>query len=140
MLHRAILGTFERFLGIMIENYAGTFPVWLAPVQVVVASITTDANGYAEEVASQLRAAGVRVETDFRNEKINYKIREHSLAKVPLIAVVGRKEAEERKVAVRRLGGEAQTILSLADMVQATRQEALPPDHKRQSVQALAAE
>ena len=128
MLHRAILGTFERFLGIMIENYAGTFPVWLAPVQVVVASITTDANGYAEDVARTLRAAGMRVETDLRNEKINYKIREHSLAKVPLIAVVGRKEAEEGRIALRRLGGEAQTLMTLADAARDLPREALAPD------------
>src|SRR5580658_6382564 len=93
MLHRAILGTFERFLGILIENVAGHFPLWLAPVQVVVATITSDADAFAETAAARLRAAGLRVETDLRNEKINYKIREHSLAKAPVIAVVGRREA-----------------------------------------------
>ena len=94
MLHRAILGSLERFIGVLIENYAGAFPLWLAPVQVVVATITQDADGYAEEVAEALRKAGLRVETDLRNEKVGYKIREHSLAKVPVIAVVGKKEAE----------------------------------------------
>ena len=128
MLHRAILGTFERFLGILIENYAGAFPLWLAPTQVVVATITSDADGYAEEAAARLRAAGLRVETDLRNEKINYKIREHSLAKVPVIAVVGRKEAEEGKLALRRLGKEWQTVLTLDEARAALSDEALPPD------------
>jgi len=113
MLHRAILGSFERFLGILIENFAGKFPLWLAPVQVVVATITSDANDYAEDVAATLRAAGLHVETDTRNEKINYKVREHSHAKVPVIAVVGMREAEERTVALRRLGGKDQEILAL---------------------------
>jgi threonyl-tRNA synthetase len=131
MLHRAILGTFERFLGIMIENYAGAFPLWLAPVQVVVATITSDADGYAEAAAARLRAAGLRVETDLRNEKINYKIREHSLAKVPVIAVVGRKEAEEGKLALRRLGKEWQQILTLDEATTALADESLPPDLAR---------
>jgi threonyl-tRNA synthetase len=130
MLHRAILGTFERFLGILIENYAGAFPLWLAPVQVVVATITSDADGYAEAAAARLRAAGLRVELDLRNEKINYKIREHSLAKVPVIAVVGRKEAEEGKLALRRLGKEWQTILTLDEACTALSGESLPPDLK----------
>jgi threonyl-tRNA synthetase len=113
MLHRAILGSFERILGILIENYAGAFPLWLAPTQVVVATITSDADDYAHEVAQALREAGLRVETDLRNEKINYKIREHSLAKTPIIAVVGRKEAEDRTVALRRLGaGNTQELIS----------------------------
>ena len=128
MLHRAILGTFERFLGILIENYAGAFPLWLAPTQVVVATITSDADSYAEAAAARLRAAGLRVETDLRNEKINYKIREHSLAKVPVIAVVGRKEAEEGKLALRRLGKEWQTVLTLDEACAALSDEALPPD------------
>ena len=128
MLHRAILGTFERFLGILIENYAGAFPLWLAPTQVVVATITSDADSYAEAAAARLRAAGLRVETDLRNEKINYKIREHSLAKVPVIAVVGRKEAEEGKLALRRLGKEWQTVLTLDEARAALSDEALPPD------------
>jgi len=128
MLHRAILGSFERFIGIMIENYAGRFPLWLAPVQVVVAPITSDANDYASGVAEALRKAGLRVDTDLRNEKINYKVREHSLAKVPVIAVVGRKEAETGEVALRYLGSDGQTILSVADAVARLSDEALPPD------------
>ena len=135
MLHRAILGTFERFLGILIENVAGAFPLWLAPVQAVVATITSDADGYAEEAAAKLRAAGLRVETDLRNEKINYKVREHSLAKVPVIAVVGRREAEEGKVALRRLGSQAQQIVTLDEAVTLLSDEALPPDLKRKGVQ-----
>ena len=128
MLHRAILGSFERFIGIMIENYAGRFPMWLAPVQVVVAPITSDANDYAEKVTAALRAAGLRVEADLRNEKINYKIREHSLQKVPVIAVVGRKEAETGEVALRFLGSDGQTILSIEDAARRLSGDALPPD------------
>jgi len=128
MLHRAILGSFERFIGIMIENYAGAFPLWLAPVQAVVATITSDADGYAEDVAAKFRAAGLRVETDLRNEKINYKIREHSVGKVPAIAVVGRKEAEEGMVAIRRLGSQAQTIVSVEEAIRLLTEEATPPD------------
>jgi len=127
MLHRAILGSFERFLAILIEQYAGRFPLWLAPVQAVVATITSDANGYAEEVAKALADAGLRVETDLRNEKINYKIREHSVAKLPVIVVVGRREAEERTVALRRLGGKTQEILGLDAAVAQLRDEAAPP-------------
>ncbi|MFT4076261.1 MAG: threonine--tRNA ligase [Asticcacaulis sp.] len=130
MLHRAILGSFERFIGIMIENYAGRFPLWLAPVQVVVAPITSDANPYAESVVEALRKAGLRVEADLRNEKINYKVREHSMAKVPVIAVVGRKEAETGEVALRFLGSEGQTILSIADAVKKLAEDATPPDLK----------
>ncbi len=128
MLHRAILGSFERFIGIMIENYAGRFPMWLAPVQVVVAAITSDANPYADTVVAALRKAGLRVDADLRNEKINYKVREHSLAKVPVIAVVGRKEAETGEVALRFLGSEGQTILSIADAVARLAEDATPPD------------
>jgi threonyl-tRNA synthetase len=131
MLHRAVLGTFERFLGIMIENFAGKFPLWLAPVQVVVATITSDADDYARTVAARLQAAGLRVETDLRNEKINYKIREHSVAKTPVIAVVGRKEAETGQVALRFLGSEGQRVLSLDEAAAHLVQEALPPDLKR---------
>ena len=104
MLHRAILGSFERFLGILIEQYAGRFPLWLAPVQAVVATIVSDADDYAAEVAAALRRPGCAVETDLSNQKINAKVREHSLAHVPVLAVVGRKEAENRTVALRRLG------------------------------------
>ena len=128
MLHRAILGSFERFIGILIENYAGAFPLWLAPVQVVVATITNDADDYAREVARELEAQGLRVELDLRNEKINYKVREHSLAKTPVLAVVGRREAEERRVALRRLGSDRQQVLALEEAAAALREEALPPD------------
>jgi threonyl-tRNA synthetase len=131
MLHRAILGSFERFLGILIEHYAGAFPLWLAPVQVVVATITSDADGFAEQAAAKLRAAGLRVELDLRNEKINYKIREHSLAKVPVIAVVGRREAEEGKLALRRLGSDGQTILTLDEAAVQIAEEATPPDLRK---------
>ena len=130
MLHRAILGSFERFIGIMIENYGGKFPLWLAPIQVVVAPITSDANDYAQQVAAKLRSQGLRVDTDLRNEKINYKIREHSLAKVPVIAVVGRKEAETGEVALRYLGQEGQTVLSVDAAAEQLRTESLPPDLK----------
>ncbi|MEH3104779.1 MAG: threonine--tRNA ligase [Sphingomonas phyllosphaerae] len=128
MLHRAILGTFERFIGILIEHHAGRFPLWLSPVQAVVATIVSDADDYAHEVAAKLRAAGIRVETDLRNEKINYKVREHSVAKVPNLLVVGKREAEEGKVALRRLGSQAQTFLTLDEAVQMLRDEALAPD------------
>ena len=131
MLHRAVFGTFERFMGILIENYAGAFPMWLAPVQVVVASITDGAGDYAEEAAAELRKAGLRVEVDTRNETINYKVREHSLQKVPVIAVVGAREAEGRMLALRRLGSNGQEIVSLADAVRNLGHEALPPDLKR---------
>jgi len=131
MLHRAIFGSMERFLGILIEHYAGAFPLWLAPTQVVVATITSDADDYAEEAARVLRAAGLRVETDLRNEKINYKIREHSLAKVPVIAVVGRKEAETRQLALRRLGSDRQAIVSVDEAVASLVIEATAPDLAR---------
>ncbi|MES1157387.1 MAG: threonine--tRNA ligase [Alphaproteobacteria bacterium] len=131
MLHRAILGSLERFIGVLIEHYAGAFPMWLAPVQVVVATITQDADAYADDVAATLRAAGLRVEMDKRNEKVGYKVREHSLAKVPVIAVVGRKEAETRQVALRRLGGDAQTVITLDEAVKTLTAEATPPDLKR---------
>ena len=131
MLHRAVLGSFERFLGILIENYAGRFPLWLSPTQIVIATITSDANDYAEKAAAQLRAAGLRVETDLRNEKINYKIREHSAdRKIPIIAVVGMKEAEEGKLALRRLGSRDQEIVTLDDAVIDLAKEALAPDQR----------
>lgn len=117
MLHRALLGSMERFIGILIEHYAGRFPLWLAPVQAVVATITNDADAYGAEVLERLRACGIRAELDVRNEKINYKIREHSLKKVPLLVVVGNREAEQRTVALRRLGGKDQEILALDDAV-----------------------
>jgi threonyl-tRNA synthetase len=128
MLHRAILGSFERFLGILIENYAGRFPLWLAPVQAVVATIVSDADDYAAEVVAALRAAGLTAELDVSNQKINAKIRDHSLHHVPNILVVGRKEAEERTVALRRLGGAAQEVLALDEAVAMLRAEATAPD------------
>ncbi|MFA5964856.1 MAG: threonine--tRNA ligase [Sphingomonas sp.] len=128
MLHRAILGTFERFIGILIEHHAGRFPLWLAPVQAVVATIVSDADDYAREVMAKLAAAGIRVETDLRNEKINYKVREHSLAKVPNLLVVGKREADEGTVALRQLGSDRQQILSLDDVIAQLKTAALPPD------------
>ena len=133
MLHRAILGSFERFIGIMIENYGGAFPLWLAPVQVVVATITSDADDYAHKAVEALKAAGLRAEVDLRNEKVGYKVREHSVAKVPVIAVVGRREAEEGKVALRRLGSTDQEVVGLEDAVRILSAEALPPDLKRKA-------
>jgi threonyl-tRNA synthetase len=127
MLHRAILGSFERFIGILIENYAGRFPFWLAPLQVVVATITDDAKPYAEKVLEVLKDAGLRAEADLRNEKINYKVREHSVQKVPVILVVGAREAEENTVAMRRLGGKDQEILALETAIDTLRQEAVMP-------------
>ena len=133
MLHRAIFGSYERFIGILIEHYAGKFPLWLAPVQAVVATIVSDADAYAAEVASRLAAAGLRVETDLRNEKINYKVREHSLAKVPLLLVVGKREADEGTVAIRRLGSdEHQKMMTVEDAVAMIRSEAVPPDLRPQ--------
>ncbi len=132
MLHRAILGTFERFIGILIEHFAGKFPLWLAPVQAVVATIVSDADDYASEVVAALAAAGLRVESDIRNEKINYKVREHSLAKVPYLLVVGRREAEERTVAIRTLGEDGQRVMSLDEAVAMLRDGAIPPDLRTQ--------
>jgi threonyl-tRNA synthetase len=131
MLHRAILGSFERFLGILIEQYAGRFPLWLAPVQAVIATVVSDADDYAREVAAKLEAAGMSVRVDLGRDKINAKIREHSLQHVPVIGVVGRKEAEARTVALRRLGGEAQEVLTLDEMVARLALEATPPDVRR---------
>jgi len=129
MLHRAIFGSYERFIGILIEHYAGKFPLWLSPVQAVVATIVSDADDYARDVAEKFAKAGIRVETDLRNEKINYKVREHSLAKVPLLLVVGKREAEEGTVALRRLGSEErQVVMSLDEAVTMMRAEAVPPD------------
>jgi threonyl-tRNA synthetase len=128
MLHRAILGSLERFTGVLIEHFAGAFPLWLAPTQVVVATITSDADDYAISAAQALRRAGLRVETDLRNEKVGYKVREHSVAKVPVIAVVGRREAEEGKVALRRLGSDRQQIVGLDEAVRLLTEEATAPD------------
>src|SRR4029078_12836561 len=129
MFHRAIFGSYERFIGILIEHYAGKFPLWLARVQRVVATIVSDADDYASEVVGKLQAEGLRVAADLRNEKINYKVREHSLAKVPLLLVVGKREAEEGTVALRRLGSEEhQKMLSLDEAVAMMQSEAVPPD------------
>ncbi|MCA1654180.1 MAG: threonine--tRNA ligase [Sphingomicrobium sp.] len=129
MLHRAILGSFERFIGILIEHYAGRFPLWLAPVQAVVTTIVSDADGYAHSVLAKLKTAGIRAESDLRNEKINYKVREHSLAKVPLLLVVGKREAEEGTVAIRRLGSdEHQKIMRVEEAIAMIVEEATPPD------------
>jgi threonyl-tRNA synthetase len=130
MLHRAILGSFERFIAIFIEHYGGKFPLWIAPLQAVVATVTQEADAYAQTVLERLKAAGLRAEVDFRNEKINYKIRELSLQKVPYILVVGKKEAEMGTVALRKLGGEAQEILALDQVIDKLRDEAVPPHQK----------
>jgi len=118
MVHRAILGSIERFLGILIEQHAGALPAWLAPQQIMVATIVTDANDYAQEVVSALRNAGMRAEIDLRNEKIGYKVREHSLQKIPAILCIGKREAEEGTVAVRRFGSKAQTVMPLEDFIE----------------------
>ncbi|WP_026623361.1 threonyl-tRNA synthetase [Ensifer sp. WSM1721] len=133
MIHRAICGSMERFLGILLENFAGHMPLWISPLQVVVATITSEADDYGREVAERLREAGLTVETDFRNEKINYKVREHSVTKVPVIVVCGRREAEERSVNIRRLGSQAQTAMSLEEAVASLSAEALAPDLKRKA-------
>ncbi|WP_020179028.1 threonine--tRNA ligase [Methylopila sp. M107] len=132
MIHRAIFGSLERFTGILIEHFAGHFPLWLAPVQAIVTTITSEADDYAVEVAAELRKAGLRVELDLRNEKINYKVREHSLSKTPALVVVGKKEAETRGVSVRRLGSQGQTPMTLDECVASLVDEATPPDVKRE--------
>jgi threonyl-tRNA synthetase len=131
MLHRAILGSFERFIGILIENHAGRFPLWLAPCQAVVATITSDADEYAGEVVAALRAAGLRVEGDTRNEKINYKVREHSDAKTPAILAIGKQEVENRTVSIRRLGAQGSKTMTLDEAVAALVAEATPPDLRK---------
>ena len=131
MLHRAMFGSLERFTGIMIEHYAGHLPLWLSPLQAVVATITSDADDYAREAIAAAQRAGLRVEGDLRNEKINYKVREHSLAKVPVLLVVGKKEAAERTVSIRRLGSEKQQTMPLDAALAALAQEAVPPDVQR---------
>ncbi|MGB1181684.1 MAG: His/Gly/Thr/Pro-type tRNA ligase C-terminal domain-containing protein, partial [Candidatus Puniceispirillaceae bacterium] len=128
MLHRAILGSLERWIGILIEQYSGRMPVWLSPVQAVIAPITEAANDYAQSVYEQALQAGIRVEIDSRNEKIGYKIREHSTAKVPFILAVGGREAEAGTVAVRQLGSDAQQVMPIADAVATMAEQALPPD------------
>src|SRR6202020_25032 len=131
MLHRAMFGSLERFTGIMIEHYAGHLPLWLSPLQAVIATITSDADDYARETTAAARRLGLRVEGDLRNEKINYKVREHSRAKVPVLLVVGRKEAAERSVSIRRLGKEEQHVMPLGAALAALAQEAVPPDIAR---------
>jgi threonyl-tRNA synthetase len=131
MIHRAIFGSLERFTGVLIENFAGHFPLWLAPVQIMVATIVSDADTYALQVLDTLKAAGLRAEIDLRNEKINYKVRECSLAKVPVLVVVGKREAEEGKVSIRRLGSHGQQVMGLEEAIASLRDEALPPDLRR---------
>jgi threonyl-tRNA synthetase len=130
MLHRALFGSIERFLGILIEHHAGRLPLWLSPEQVVVAPIVSDFDDYAVEVAELLKDAGLAAKTDLRNEKINYKVREHSAAKIPVIAVVGERERDERTVTVRRLGSQEQKVMSLKDFVSSLTQEAKMPGVK----------
>ena len=131
MIHRAIFGSMERFAGILLESTAGHLPLWLAPVQAKVCTIVSDADAYAEEVLAALKHAGLRAEADLRNEKINYKVREHSLAKIPAMLVVGKREAEEKTVSLRRLGGQQQQVLPLAEAVAMLAKEAVPPDRRR---------
>ncbi|ETR75672.1 threonyl-tRNA synthetase [Afipia sp. P52-10] len=131
MVHRAICGSMERFLGILIEHYAGNFPLWLAPTQAVVTTITSEGDEYAKKVLAAARRAGLRTEIDLRNEKINYKVREHSLAKIPALLVVGKKEAEQHTVSIRRLGSERQQVMPLNEALKALVEEATPPDVRR---------
>ncbi|HEX5998885.1 MAG TPA: threonine--tRNA ligase [Hyphomicrobiaceae bacterium] len=138
MIHRAIFGSMERFTGILLENTAGHLPLWLAPVQAKVCTIVSDADDYAEEVLALLKKAGLRAEIDLRNEKINYKVREHSLAKIPTLLVVGKREAEERTVSLRRLGSDKQEVLPLAVVIDRLAEEATPPDLRRERTAAQA--
>lgn len=131
MVHRAICGSMERFIGILIEHFAGHLPLWLSPIQAVIATITSEADPYGEKVAEALRDAGLKVNTDFRNEKINYKVREHSLAKIPVIIAIGAREAEEGTVSIRRLGSKHQTSMTLEEAVASLSDEAIPPDLRR---------
>jgi threonyl-tRNA synthetase len=128
MLHRAIVGSLERFIGVLIEHYAGKFPLWLAPVQVAVATVVADADAYAGEVVASLKAAGLRVLLDTENQTVNYKVRRHSLAKVPNLLVLGRREAENRTVTLRKLGSEGQESLPLEKAISLLAAEAVPPD------------
>jgi threonyl-tRNA synthetase len=136
MLHRALFGSLERFTGILIEHHAGHFPLWLAPLQAIICTITSDADGYAGDVVTAARRAGLRVEADTRNEKINYKVREHSLAKVPVLLVVGKKEAGERLVSIRRMGSEKQSVMPLDAALAALAAEAMAPDRLREHNEA----
>ncbi|MEO6607557.1 MAG: threonine--tRNA ligase, partial [Aestuariivirga sp.] len=128
MIHRAICGSMERYLGILIEHFAGHFPLWLAPQQIMVCTITSEADAYAVEVAQKLKDAGLRADADLRNEKINYKVREHSVTKVPVILVVGKREMDEQAVNMRRLGSQDQKVSSLDEAISALVKEATPPD------------
>jgi threonyl-tRNA synthetase len=128
MIHRAICGSMERFTGILLEHHAGHLPLWLAPVQIAVCTITQDGDEFAHEVIARARKAGLRVEPDLRNEKISYKVREHSLSKIPVILAIGKKEAAERSLSVRRLGANAQTVVALDEALAALVKEATPPD------------
>jgi threonyl-tRNA synthetase len=138
MIHRAMFGSLERFTGILIEHHAGHLPLWLAPTQAVVATIVSDADAYAETVLDRLKEAGLRAEADLRNEKINYKVREHSVAKVPVMLVVGKREAEEGTVSVRRLGSQQQEVMTLDKALAMLLDEAVPPD-LRDATRATAA-
>jgi threonyl-tRNA synthetase len=131
MIHRAICGSMERFLGVLLEHYAGHLPLWLSPKQAVIATITSDADGYAHEATIAARKLSLRVDSDLRNEKINYKVREHSLAKVPVLLVVGKKEAAERTVSIRRLGKDTQEVMPLETALKSLADEAMPPDLRR---------
>ena len=128
MLHRALFGSLERFIGILIENYAGKLPFWLAARQVVVASIITDANGYCNEIVDALKVAGIKAESDLRNEKISYKVREHSLAKVPIILAIGNREVNERTITVRKLGEKHTETLEFDQVILELKKECVPPD------------
>jgi len=139
MIHRAMFGSLERFTGILVEHYAGHLPLWLAPTQAVVATIVSDADAYAETVLARLKEAGLRAEADLRNEKINYKVREHSVTKVPVMLVVGKREAEEGTVSVRRLGSQKQEVMTLDDAVKMLSDEAVPPDERKAAAAAAAA-
>jgi threonyl-tRNA synthetase len=131
MLHRAMFGSLERFTGILIENCAGHLPLWLSPLQAMVCTIVSDADAYAGEVLEALKGAGLRAEADLRNEKINYKVREHSLAKVPVLMIAGKREAEERTISMRRLGSPEQKVMQLDEAIAMLTEEAVPPDLRR---------
>jgi threonyl-tRNA synthetase len=136
MIHRAMFGSLERFTGILIEHHAGHLPLWLAPTQAMVATIVSDADPYAETVLKALQDAGLRAEADLRNEKINYKVREHSMAKVLVMLVVGKREAEEGTVSVRRLGSQGQQVMKLDEAIKMLVEEAVPPDLRKTSAAA----
>jgi threonyl-tRNA synthetase len=136
MIHRAMFGSLERFTGILLEHHAGHLPLWLSPVQVMVAPIVSDTDAYATKVLEALKRAGLRAEADLRNEKITYKVREHSVAKVPVMFVVGKREAEEGTVSVRRLGSQAQEVLPLDAAIKAIADEATPPDLAKSRLRA----